>query len=533
VKCDEAFPACHRCLKTGRVCDGYGIWGGGGSPSSCRKIVLAPEDVYIVPRAPTSSIDDKGYLEWFKCQTAIKLPGTFRSSSTWSTILIQASFSEPAVLHAVLALSSVHKRKTVNTDSRRQVTDSPDEQEQFALRNYVKSINAVGHLQPYCLVKDRASFRVALITCIMFVCLEFLRGHFQTAQVHLRHGITILRELQLLFGQTRGTSHLGSSRGSTDAWIVEGFSRLNLQMELFQYGYEHSGTYLQLHWHEDPSLVFHTLCDAWQELECQFNTIFHLTRKARQQSSSQCTLEQTLKLLECQQRIHAYLAQWLVTWDTFKKSQGHLSVEYRKAYQVVHTYHTMATIMLSTCLNPCDETIFDTQTKQFIYLVAQLVELHDTRIIKVLPGNLMDMSHSVSDLGWIAPLYFVATKCRVHRVRLQAVRLLQSTSHREGIWDSKFTARVTRKVMEMEERDYYESSNINDNFPLDATPTPEELELPVLPESYRLRELEVVLSGAPMDRVLLFSKRRVEDVDRRVLLSEYNVHTQRWNDWEN
>jgi hypothetical protein len=29
VKCDEAYPACNRCITAGRVCDGYGIWGGG------------------------------------------------------------------------------------------------------------------------------------------------------------------------------------------------------------------------------------------------------------------------------------------------------------------------------------------------------------------------------------------------------------------------------------------------------------------------------------------------------------------------
>src|SRR5206468_3020953 len=31
VKCDEGRPACLRCVTTGRVCDGYGLWGGGGN----------------------------------------------------------------------------------------------------------------------------------------------------------------------------------------------------------------------------------------------------------------------------------------------------------------------------------------------------------------------------------------------------------------------------------------------------------------------------------------------------------------------
>jgi hypothetical protein len=529
VKCDEAFPACQRCIKSGRACDGYGIWGGGGSPPTHHKPVSAPKDVSVVPRPPTPSTDDNGYLEWFRCRTAIKLPATFRSSF-WSKLLMQASFSEPAVLHAVLALSSIHKRKTVDTDGQRQITASPDRQEQFALRNYVKSINALSHLQPHCSVNDIGSFRVALITCVVFVCMELLRGHFQTAQVHLRNGISILRELQSRLRSNRGTTHPGHGQGSIDHWIAEAFSRLHFQLELFQYGYEHSDPCLQSFWYEDPNPVFLSLADAWKELERQFSAIFHLTRQARQHFTSACTHEETLELLEHQQNIHVQLSQWLVTWDAFKQSQGHLSVDKKKAYQVVHAYHTMATIMCYTSISINDETIFDTQTKQFIDLVAQLVELHDSRTTKVLPGHLMDMAHSVSDLGWIAPLYFVATRCRVHRVRLQAIRLLESTSHREGIWDAKIMAHVARKVMNVEERDYYKSFDVDDSFLLDAVPTPGELELPLLPESYRLRELEVVLSGAPVDRVLLFCKSIVHDVNCRVLLSELDVHTQRWRD---
>lgn len=44
VKCDEGQPACERCTSTGRVCDGYGIWGGGKpfrtpTRSTCRPFI--------------------------------------------------------------------------------------------------------------------------------------------------------------------------------------------------------------------------------------------------------------------------------------------------------------------------------------------------------------------------------------------------------------------------------------------------------------------------------------------------------------
>ena len=46
----------------------------------------------------------------------------------------------------------------------------------------------------------------------------------------------------------------------------------------------------------------------------------------------------------------------------------------------------------------------------------------------------------------------MAVKCRVHRIRIQAIRLLESFSHKEVIWDAKATACITRKVTEIEDR---------------------------------------------------------------------------------
>ncbi|KAF2787515.1 hypothetical protein K505DRAFT_257553 [Melanomma pulvis-pyrius CBS 109.77] len=533
VKCDEGRPACQRCISTGRVCDGYGIWGGGGNAYGDPQRLTISKSTQVIHRPLLSGIiDDKGYLEWFKCRTAIKIPGTFRSNF-WSTLLPQASFSEPAVLHAVLALSSVHKRQTVNTDAQRLIRTNPDQQEQFGLRNYVKSIKAIGHLKPHCSIKDRASFRVALITCVVFVCLEFLRGHFETGLVHLRNGISILREMKILSNRNDAVARLKSRRDSTDDWIIEALSRLHLQVELFQYTFEHPNPNLCLQgtWQNTPASIFHSIFEGWQELERLLNGIIYLTHQARRQAVPGCvSAKESLELLEHQQHIKESLVQWLATWEAFEQSWGPASEERQKAYLVLHVFHSMGAIMVNTCLHPRDEMIFDYHTNQFIFLIMQLAGLRDVHLIKTLPGHLMDMSRSVVDFGWIPPLYITAVKCRVHRIRLQAIRLLESTSHREGIWDAKITACVARKVMEIEERDFYENEDTEDFFPLDSLPTPRDLDLPVLPDSHRLREVEVVLSGAPVDRILLFCKRMQHGLDCRVLLSEFDVHLQRWKD---
>jgi hypothetical protein len=139
------------------------------------------------------------------------------------------------------------------------------------------------------------------------------------------------------------------------------------------------------------------------------------------------------------------------------------------------------------------------------------------------------MAASIVDQGWIQPLYYVASKCRVHRVRLHAVRLLERTFHREGIWDANIAARVARKLMEMEEQGFYEA--MAEDFTIDSLPTPEDLSLPSLPESQRIRDVEIVLSGQPLDRVFLLCTKTQEDgTDRRIRIAEYHVTSQRWTD---
>jgi hypothetical protein len=140
------------------------------------------------------------------------------------------------------------------------------------------------------------------------------------------------------------------------------------------------------------------------------------------------------------------------------------------------------------------------------------------------------MSRSIIDLGLIPPLYYAAIKCRVHRIRLQAIRLLETTSHREGIWDAKIAACVSRKVMEIEEREYYKNIDTADDFPLSSYPSPRDLSLSPLPESYRIRDVEVVLLGEPMDKVLLFCRQRQDSMNCKVCIGEYHVQSQRWID---
>jgi hypothetical protein len=157
----------------------YGV---GGNFYGQRQRPEASRDDTIIPLPARVSFlianaAEKEYFDWFKCRTLMKLPASFRSH-IWTTLLLQASLDKPAVLHAVLALSSVHRAVTLNSGRQEQNNTASNKVEQLTLQHYLK---AICHLQPHFAARDRASFRVALITYVVFVSLDFLLGHFAAA----------------------------------------------------------------------------------------------------------------------------------------------------------------------------------------------------------------------------------------------------------------------------------------------------------------------------------------------------------------
>jgi hypothetical protein len=241
-----------------------------------------------------------------------------------------------------------------------------------------------------------------------------------------------------------------------------------------------------------------------------------------------------LELLDRQQRVRRELARWLVAYEASREVLrgnlslgGRLAVGEEQAYQGIRIYHTMTTIMAEMCLCPSDEGAFDSHTNIFVHTIRQQVDLwiidSTMHLSRAWPRHIIDMFRPTIDLGVIAPLYYAAVKCRVHRIRLQAIRFLEIIFHREGIWDGKIAACVSRKVMEIEEREYYKNIHTADGFPLSSYPSAQDLSLSPLPESYRIVDLEVVLLDKPMDNVLLFCKQRQNSMNYKVCIGEHYV----------
>ncbi|KAL2870338.1 uncharacterized protein BJX67DRAFT_280640 [Aspergillus lucknowensis] len=564
VKCDEHFPVCQRCVSTGRICDGYGVWGGGGNDYGSRQPPRAPSDTSTImdyhplTRISTlvASTDEKASFQWFRVRTLTKIPGSY-ISDFWTTILLQAGHTDQAAWHAILALSSTHQRGFVHTNP------GPENMlEHSTSRNLIK---AVHHLHSHFSSQDKLSCRVVLIVCLVFVVLDLLRGHFTSAQVHLRNGLNILAKTNYSSQVSNSDSH-GSPPTvcePIDVSIYEAFFRIHTQVELLQHHHNPRPCIippLQLSVYEPcfSASQFSSYTAAWRGLDYLINQIFLLSAQAREHAANAgAEATSSYTLLAHQQRIKIGLDSWLATYtssvDTLRLAVSETIAEAKtKVHHVVCSYHIMLTIMAETALTLNNETIFDSYTARFTEMISRLTAVRKSSSTEQhLPNSQLppdddkisvtgeakrrriggcDMAHTIIDIGWMIPLFYVAIKCRVRSIRHQAIRLLESTSHREGIWDATITARIARRVVEIEEGDFYddigsETEAVHD--PDRNLGSAARNDGAMLSESCRIRHLEVRMEGDPLEKVFLFGGWEGMS-GSTVCIGEYRVLGQCW-----
>lgn len=143
----------------------------------------------------------------------------YYTSSFWEYLILQASVAEPSLQHAVIAIAALHEEFS----NRRLGGVSPDHENAksiFAVNQYMK---AISHLRRSLSAGKQAPL-TALMSCLLFVCFDYLRGHLDSAMMHLQSGLEILPDL--------------SSRSKEDRDIVEQimaplFMRLTVQSILY------------------------------------------------------------------------------------------------------------------------------------------------------------------------------------------------------------------------------------------------------------------------------------------------------------
>ncbi|KAL5454463.1 hypothetical protein PMIN06_004930 [Paraphaeosphaeria minitans] len=524
VKCDEGLPACGACVSTGRVCDGYGIWGGGGNryeqrkaasavakpvtATQCRKSATLPvSGSPFPPVIPVSNAKEHLHFQFFKEQTLSRLPGLYsrKYNNLWESLLVQACAEEPAVMYAVLAISSAHRRKVFDGASRNRVLLLPDKQEEFLLRNYCKSIQ---HLQPRFHDSGVHSMRTALITCLIFIYLELLRGAYERAYDHLDGGLKVLADLNHETNRKRQQprdcsfkSFPDSNQDSIDAFLIEAFTRLRVQME-FSILRSGTGFALESKLPPDlPTLRFSSFHEAWHYLDRVFDVINLLSQPIRNGSYASWPDGYWNMIMTEQRFMQGSLGSWLRSLTATIADTN--DDDELKGYNMLRTYHTMAEIMGATCLSP-EQKIFDQYILGFLGIVNRCSDIASSGISseKICRGSRLPETRCRPwpDLSWNPPLYYTAIKCRDHQIRRPALGLMPSFWRYEIFWGLgtlNIFSIVAQEVIRMEEGDFSEAKTPTCDIKMTKSHQDPELNsdpsFHTMPEERRFDTVEMVL----------------------------------------
>ena len=432
VKCDETPGMCQRCTSTGRKCDGYDSQRLPSRRTTGALTELAPGIAHRFRWKLTS--DEKRCISFFQNRVGPSIVGYF-DCVLWQRLVLQLSQSEPAAFHAVVAFSAVYADYET-----RGLPRKPDEMDnslqRFALDQCAR---AYSRLNSRSASQDPGLRDITLVCCVLFVMIEWMRGQYTTASIHMKNGLRIIQQDQTLTAASAAFSSVLSQ------CIADSLASLNIQSTYF--GIDdltqqpqppqtppQSDPPTPTSPPDSPSTplddkTFHTLLDARLTFEPLISEIFHFHLTTTTTHLPTSSLPHPYgPLSDTQFSLLSRLNRFALALESFSiASKPHLP---RNALRTIHTmqlHHQVLSILVTLTLVTDDEPVLEFHTPGFeraVVLAESIIASFTNR-----PSVCLDM-------GVILPLAFVVTKCPEEGVRARALRVLQSWPHREGPWES-------------------------------------------------------------------------------------------------
>ncbi|KAJ6104890.1 transcriptional regulator family: Fungal Specific TF [Penicillium sp. IBT 16267x] len=418
VKCGEERPACLRCASTGRKCE-YGR--DQASP-------LDPSTPTLLSALAFSSSNSGGRerraFEYYFQHAARHLAGGMKVDF-WTKVIPQICRSEPAVWDGMIAISTLFEHPNQCLDfpllrDGRKSSHGLTQVQQEALTWYTRSISTVysqinrGSADPY----------IALISCVLFICIETIQGRMEEALQLFGQGVTLIGDLRTQV--SHGMVCL-SKATLLEHTIIPLFLRLgSISLTI-------SGT--------QPSEIFsfadNNIGFGFSSVEqARSNmvilaaevTIFEREAVMHLRAIGANSVVGT-NMVARKQALRAGLLEWHETYKKFCRNycDSNTAVE---PDPLLLTYHAAASIMLTGCLTSLETVYIDTR------------RLEEARR---LPATI----YIESGVG--VPLFLTALKCRHPSLRRRALQLLREAPPMQGFFKCAPSALMAGSFMMLEE----------------------------------------------------------------------------------
>jgi hypothetical protein len=424
-----------RCTSTGRKCDGYA--------QSSTEHGLGRSDAGVVDSSPPRSIsihqvlgDNIQYLEFYHHCAGPKISSKF-DQGFWSRTPLQIAQSELCVRHALIALSCLTKTETGTLKDARSGLLAVSKQKTM-LAHYNKAVKQLVQRMS----EPSYSTELGLVCCLLFICLEYLRGNYYTALEHYKSG---LKMIAVHRSNPALTATKTLSSNLVEGTLIPIFTR-NMATAIIYGLPEDQFTYTTQYPAGDQQYRFDTLLEAEVAAHSTQNMFFALTRILGTKVVTQepHTKEELQSQQDCLEHLRAWMRgiEDLERRVTFSLDDAIVASRLKALHHI--NYIFAALILLKS------QTDFDQYLDRFKLAVEHIRFVLDSTESSASQNPAANFTF---EMGVIPGLYMAACRCRCPVTRREALAMLKRNPPREGLWDAQQHYVVAKRVIEFEERE--------------------------------------------------------------------------------
>jgi hypothetical protein len=367
-------------------------------------------------------------LNFFVNFSAPQLAGFF-DSQFWQRMVIQTSYHEPAIRHAITAIGALHEciMQRAFADEKQKAKAM-----EFALNQCNKAISCLTSDDgtEYELNRRRIpSSRLALTTCVLFTCFEAMQGRCDSAVNHALQGKRLLQAT----GRTNPTM---SPMEEDDVELMRPLvERLEVQATaLLDKGrrpeVDTSGQTPLL----PPVDYVFSLEHAHNTLHTALNSVmrfmqgFHPT--APRDHISVTMAEKYL-------RYAPWFTQWERAFTAFLSEQREtMSNMDLKRAMVLKANHLVGTMLASVdqSAGPVAYDAYESEFRAIVDLAREVLSSFSSPPLPTLSGPNSGTPYLSFSLWVTDPLWMAISRCRNPAIRQSAFTLLSRNPRQEGIW---------------------------------------------------------------------------------------------------
>ncbi|KAH8810814.1 hypothetical protein F5884DRAFT_749224 [Xylogone sp. PMI_703] len=348
-------------------------------------------------------------------------------------------------IRAVIAFSAFHRHYEANGKGNipSDVGHEANEIQRHGLAQYNIAVRQAVQLLD---IKDPSCYSIALISCMLFVCLELIQDNYAAAIKHLTGGLQLLCFCE---NAHRDKPPLPSLSDLTNK-LKQTFGRIIVQSMFLGDTHYDVSVIPRLFELELPPL-FSSVAEARDALDRLFLLSYHFLRQVSTGVGSDydnLKLHQMRRLNRLQEWYHIFQ-------ELTRDKREEFNVKDSTGVILLEIHYASLLIMLDTALDQ-SKAFWGVPTSPFLRildLVESLLSQQDPPEPTINGATASRLPRYSFDLGVIGPLFYTAVKCWNPFIRSKAISLLRHPDipHREGMWSAEAAATLAQGITDVEE----------------------------------------------------------------------------------